>query len=219
MNILYIEIDLRLSELVKQKLKLNYNIDIVDNHKDGILMIENKEYDLFIFSYHLPQINGIEICKKIREMEIKTPILIVANNQKKEGVVEALDFGADDYLTKPFCLDEFQARIRALIRRNNKNKERHLKIGEILIKLDDQSVNYHNQIIKLSRQEYILLKYLAVNKGKLVSREELYEHVWGRDGYYNSNTIDVHVRRLRNKIKLVTNTFCINTIYGCGYRI
>jgi len=218
MNILYIEEDINLSGMVKQKLRSHYNVDVAINGKSGILRMEDKEYDLVIVEYNLSDISGIEICKMVREFDIKTPILIV-NNKNKENVAETLDVGADDYLIKPFEFKEFEARIRALLRRNNKQKDRELSVGDLLIGLDDQYISYCNKIIKLPRQEYMLLKYLAFNRGKMVSREELYEHVWGKDGYYNSNTIDVHIKRLRKKMKLITDKDYIDSIYGSGYRI
>ncbi|MEI8067891.1 MAG: response regulator transcription factor [Candidatus Shapirobacteria bacterium] len=219
MNILYIENNHELSLAVREKLKSHYNVDIANTCRDGILKIESKEYDLLIIGHYLANTNETKICEKIREMDIKVPILFFVNNQKKEIVIEALDAGADDCLIKPFSLDELEARIRALLRRNNNKTLGNLSVGKLLIKLDDQYVTYHNQIIKLPRQEYMLLKYLAVNRGKLVPREELYEHVWGVDGYYNSNTIDVHIRRLRKKLKLITNDEYIKSVYGYGYRI
>lgn len=220
MNILYIEDDKELSKTIQQKLISHYNVDLALTGKKGIILAENKEYDLLIVDYYLPDQNGVQICKKIREVDTKTPILIFTTNDTKKDIVEALDAGADDYLTKPFSYQEFEARIRALIRRNGrKQPTKQINMGKLTIKLDDQYVVLNKQYIKLPRQEYMLLRYLTTNKGKLISREELYEHVWGRDDYYNSNTIDVHIRRLRKRLKDLLGENCIKSVYGSGYKI
>ncbi len=220
MNILYIEDDKQLAKTIQQKLISHYNVDISPTGKKGIILAENKEYDLFIIDYYLPDQNGIQVCKKIREVDTKTPILVFTTNDTKKDVVEALDAGADDYLTKPFSYQELEARIRALVRRNSrKQPTKQINVGKLTIKLDDQYIVLNKQYIKLPRQEYMLLKYLTTNKGKLVSREELYEHVWGRDDYYNSNTIDVHIRRLRKRLKELVGENCIKSVYGSGYKI
>lgn len=219
MNILYIEDNFELSETIKNKLKSKYNIDIEGNGVDGVKKTEGKEYDLIILDYFLPDMTGLEICKKIREYDKKTPILIFTTNENKEDIVNALDAGADDYLTKPFDFNELEARIRTLIRRNNINKEgKVIKLGNLLLDTSKQLIICNKQILELSRQEYLLLKYILINKGKLVSRQELYEHVWGDENYYNSNTIDVHIKRIRNKIKEVSDESYIRSIYGLGYR-
>lgn len=220
MNILYIEDDKQLSKTIKQKLISHYNIDLAFNGKSGLNLIDSKEYDLIIIDYYLPDQNGVQVCKKIRDMDTKTPVLMFTTNDAKSNIVEALDAGADDYMTKPFSYQEFEARIRALIRRNNSRQPvKQISMGKLTIMLDDQYVLSNNKFIKLPRQEYMLLKYLAINKGKLVSRQELFEHVWGRDDYYNSNTIDVHIRRLRKRLIDLTGQDWIKSVYGSGYKI
>jgi DNA-binding response OmpR family regulator len=220
MNILYIEDDKQLADTIQQKLRSNYNVDLADTGKKALVLLDKKEYDLLIIDYYLPDTNGIRLCKKIRELDIKTPILIFTTNDSETNIVEALDSGADDYLTKPFSYQVLDARVRALIRRNkNVVSETQMNLGEVLLVPDDQSINFKNKTIRLPRQEYLLLKYLIINKSKLILREEIYEHVWGKDNYYDSNTIDVHIKRLRNKLKSLTGHDWIKSIYGRGYKI
>jgi len=220
MNILYIEDNLQLAETVKSKFENKYNFDIAENGKEGIRKIESKEYDLIILDYFLPDTDGLKVCKIIREYDLKVPILIFTTNESKESVCKTLEAGADDYLSKPFDFMELEARVGALIRRSNINKTHKLiKVGEILMDTSTQIVSINNNLIELSRQEFILLRYMLINKGKLISRQELYEHVWGKDDYYNSNTIDVHVKRIRAKINKFTDGECIMSIYGLGYRV
>ncbi len=220
MNILYIEDNLILAETIQSKLNKKYNFDVSFTGVEGLKRIESKEYDLIILDYFLPDTNGLILCKTIREYDAKVPILIFTTNDDKENVVKTLEAGADDYLTKPFEFCELEARINALLRRSNINKSQKLiKIGEIILDTSKQIVLLNNNLIDLSRQEYMLLRYILVNKGKLISRQELYEHVWGKDDYYNSNTIDVHIKRIRRKINSKTNREYIKSIYGLGYRV
>ena len=219
MNILYVEDDLLLAETIKAKLTSRYNIDIVPTYKAAINKVENKEYDLTIIDYFLPDSNGVKVCKKIREFDAKIPILIFTTNHDKKTIIEALDSGADDFLTKPFDFQELEARIRSLIRRIDYSRTNTtISLGDLAIDTAKHIVICNKQLIHLPRQEFLLLKYILHNKNKLISRQELYEHVWGSDDFYNSNTIDVHIRRIRNRLKKYSPKEFIKSIYGLGYR-
>lgn len=219
MNILYIEDNVELSLTIKEKLMPKYNMETVASGREGLKKAENKEFDLVIIDFYLPDLDGISICKKIREFDAKIAILIFTTNDDKQNIIEALDAGADDYLTKPFVFQELEARIRALVRRlDSSQMGKVLKLGDLVMDTAKQIVICGKQVIDLSRQEYLLLRYLLLNKGKLTSRQELYEHVWGKDDYYNSNTIDVHIKRLRKKLKEYSKADYIQSIYGLGYR-
>ena len=219
MNILYIEDNVELSATIKEKLMPKYNVEIAAAGQEGLKKAENKEFDLIIIDFYLPDLDGVTICKKIREFDAKVAMLMFTTNDDKKNIINALDAGADDYLTKPFVFQELEARIRALVRRIDSSQlGKTLRLGDLLMDTAKQIVICEKHIIDLSRQEYLLLRYLLLNKGKLTSRQELYEHVWGKDDYYNSNTIDVHVRRLREKLKQCSKTNYVKSVYGLGYR-
>lgn len=219
MNILYIEDDLVLAETIKSKLISKYNVDTVPTAKRALDKVEDKEYDLIIIDYFLPDSDGIKVCKKIREYDTKMPILMLTTNTDKQSIIEALNAGADDYLTKPFDFQELEARIRALIRRIDYSQTNaNICLGDLAVDTTKHLVMCNKQVVDFPRQEYLLLKYILHNRGRLVSRQELYEHVWGRDDYYNSNTIDVHIRRIRNKLKQYSKNNFVKSVYGLGYR-
>jgi two-component system alkaline phosphatase synthesis response regulator PhoP len=218
MNILYIEDDLQLSKIIKTKLN-KYGVDVADTGKEGLKKFRNKEYDLLILDYYLPDTDGVSICKKVRESDKKAAILMFTTNENKEVIIEALDAGADDYLTKPFIFAELEARIRALLRRTEDLKKgKCIKVGNLVLDLSKHGIFWNEQIVKLPRQEYLLLRYMIINRGKLVSREELFSYVWENDNFYNSNTIDVHIKRIRKKLQCYTKDEFIKSIYGLGYR-
>jgi DNA-binding response OmpR family regulator len=220
MNILYIEDDENLANVIKSKLISKYNVDLATSIKEGCQKFDDKEYDLIITDYFLPDGNGLDVCKYVRENNLSTPILVLTINESRLCVIESLDAGADDYLTKPFSFSELDARIRALIRRvkiTYKNKA--IVLGELKLDMAKQAIYYGCHLLNLSRQEHFLAKYLLINQQRIVSREELYEHVWGNNTIYNSNTIDVHIRRIRNKIKKYSSKNYIKSIYGLGYKI
>lgn len=220
MNLLYIEDNRSLAITIKNKLSTVYNVELAYSGKQCFKKIDNKDYDLFIIDYYLPDTDGLKICQKIREWDIKVPILMLTSNETKRNIIEALDAGADDYLTKPFLIGELNARIRALLRRSNCTQtNKDLVLRDLTIDTAKLTVICNKQTVDLPRQELLLLRYLIAHKNKLISRQELFEHVWGRDDYYNSNTIDVHIRRLRKKLKTYSDFEYIKSVYGLGYRV
>jgi DNA-binding response OmpR family regulator len=220
MKLLYVEDNQELAQSVKTKLQPHYIIHTSRTGQQARTFVNKHDYDLIILDYYLPDATGLEICQYIRNNHIKTPVLFLSQNDAKPHIANSLDYGADDYLTKPFDFQELQARIRALIRRSNAVDQcsSTIKVGQLILNQVQQQVKYQDQVIPLKRQEYLLLEYLMLHKGHTVSRSRLIEHVWGKD-YYQSNTIDVHIRKVRQKIDLRFNHPMIISVYGLGYKI
>ena len=221
MKILLIEDDKNTAEAVKTGLKsYYYTVDSVFTGVEGEINVEVNDYDLIIIDIMLPDINGIEVCKRIRASGVKTPILMLTARLGVEDKVAVLDSGADDYLTKPFNLTELLARVRALMRRDvNSLKNNKLKVGDLILDTTTYMVKRVNTTINLRKKELEILEYLLRNKGKVVSRSMIFEHVWDENANPLTNVVDVHIRYLREKIELPFGEQLIKTIHGIGYKI
>jgi two-component system OmpR family response regulator len=167
----------------------------------------------------LPDFDGIQICREIRQAKVKTPILMLTGKSSVTAKVEALDVGADDYLTKPFNLKELSARIRALTRRNvNSLPTNTISVGDLTLDTTSKIVKYKDKKITLRRKEFRLLEFLMRNQGKVVTREMILEHVWDSNTDTITNTIDVHIKYLRDDVDKPFGTNMIKTIHGLGYK-
>ncbi|MFA5917145.1 MAG: response regulator transcription factor [Candidatus Gracilibacteria bacterium] len=185
---------------------------------DGLRKAISKYYDIVILDINLPGINGLEICKQIREREKDVSIIMLTSRGTKEDIIEGLNTGADDYLVKPFEYDELLARMNAILRRKMKNSSNTMiKIGDIDLDLQKIEVKKNGEIVQLSKLEYDLFKYLAQNRGVALSRNEIYEKVWGefQVDFMFSKTIDVYIGYLRKKL----GKDLIETKKGFGFLI
>ncbi len=221
MKILLIEDDKNTAEAVKNGLKRHYyTVDSVFTGGEGEINAEVNDYDLIIIDIKLPDIDGIEVCKRIRALGIKAPILMLTARLAVEDKVTALDSGADDYLTKPFNLAELLARARALMRRDvDSLKNNKLKVADLILDTDTYFVKRTDKTIDLRKKELGILEYLMRNKGKVMSRSMIFEHVWDEHANPLTNVVDVHVRYLREKIDLPFREQLIKTVHGTGYKI
>ena len=177
--------------------------DVSLDGKDWLYKGSTKYYDAIILDINLPEKDGIEVCKELREKEKDVPIIMLTSRSSKDDVIIGLEAGADDYLVKPFDYDILVARLEALTRRNLKNKSTNtLKIGEYTIDIEKAEVHKWKDSIHLSHLEFDLLKYFAQNKGKIIDRRELYEKVWGEfeGDFMFSKTVDVYIWYLRKKL-------------------
>lgn len=219
MKILIVEDDKHLAETVKSRLKQNYIVDVAHTGKSSRQMLDKNEYDLIILDLNLPDSNGIEICKKIRKTNKNIPILALTGKAEVQDKVQALDNGFDDYLTKPFQFDELLARIRALLRRRSNTPviDNKLIIDDLVLDTKTKTVQRQKKPLDLRQKEFQLLEYLMQNQGIVVSREKIIKHVWKTSTNLSTNTIDVHVQSLRNKIDKPFKKPLIKTIYGFGY--
>ncbi len=194
-------------------------IDVAADGERGSFLARTNEYDVIILDNMLPKKNGRLICQEIRQDGKTVPILILSVLNEVDTKVDLLNAGADDYLTKPFSFTELLARVRALLRRQSHITEEVLKIGDIILEVQAHRVKRGEREIYLTRKEFILLEYFMRNPGVVLSRGKIMEHVWDINADPFSNTIEAHIRSLRQKLQLSRDSKCIQTIPGRGYRI
>ena len=222
MRILVIEDEHKIANSIKKGLEQErYAVDVVYKGEDGYDLASTEEYDLIILDLMLPDTSGIEICKRLREKSIHTPILILTAKGQIQDKVEGLDTGADDYLTKPFSFEELLARIRALIRRPKGAQNTLLKVSDLTLDTKLFQVKRSGRELRLSGKEFSLLEYLMRNSGKILSKEQIVSHVWDYGSDILPNTIEVYIKNLRAKIDapFESQKPLIHTIRGFGYKI
>ena len=217
MRILLVEDEKGVANFVKRGLEEeNYSVDHEINGREALNYVAANQYDLIILDIMLPGMNGIEICRKIRSEGIQTPVMMLTARESVGDKVQALDSGADDYLTKPFSFDEFLARVRALLRRK-KDSISELSFGQLRIDVVAHKVFAGNREIILSPKEFAILHYLLRNKGRVVSRTQILENVWGYDYNPSTNVVDVHIKTLREKTGQFIQGDIIRSVRGVGY--
>ena len=218
MRLLVVEDEKKLNELITKKLKKEYyGVDSCFDGEEAVRYVEGTEYDAIILDIMLPKLDGFEVIKKIRAKKNKVPILLLTARDNIDDKVKGLDYGADDYLVKPFIFEELMARIRVLLRRNSGNADNVITIANLKVDLDAKTVFRDDLLIKLSGREYSILEYLIRNKGKILSRERIEDHIWNYDYEGGTNVIDVYIRYLRKKIDDSYTPKLIHTIRGLGY--
>ncbi len=222
-KILIIDDDKSIVKLLEINILNNgYETELAFDGKQGLYMALNKEFDLVVLDITLPELNGIEVCKRIREKK-QMPIIMLTGKTNELDKVLSLELGADDYVTKPFGIRELMARIKAVLRRFEsgfkKVKRKTLLFEDLFIDVDKRIVLIDNNKINLSPKEFELLILLASNPGKIYSRLNLLQIIWGYDFKGYSHTVNSHVNRLRSKVELdVANPKFILTEWGIGYK-
>ena len=220
MRILVVEDEPDLKEITAKRLKAEgYGVDTCDNGKDAQYYIEHTPYDLILLDVMLPGADGITVLKNIRKKGMKTPVLLLTARDSIEDRVTGLDNGADDYLTKPFAFDELLARNRVILRRRSNEASNKLVLGDLIMDLATHQVTRAGTEISLSAKEYAILEYMMHNKGMVLSRSRIEEHVWNYDFEGGSNVVDVYMRYLRKKIDAPFEKKLIHTVRGSGYVI
>jgi len=218
MKILVIEDEKRLAQLLKQGLEeQGFIVDLAYDGSEGQFQAEHYPYDAILLDLSLPVVDGLTILKALREQGNGVPVLIITARGDVGDRIRGLNLGADDYLAKPFDLEELIARIHDLIRRSRGQSSPQLKIGSLIINTNSRTVTRSESEITLSAREYDLLAYLALNAGRVVSRTELIDHIYSTDCELDSNVIDVYINYLRNKIDKTFSPPLIHTVRGAGY--
>lgn len=220
MKVLIIEDEKKLANLISKGLtESDFLTEISNDGEEGLYMATEFSYDAIILDLSLPKIDGLDILKNLRQKQIHTPVLVLTARSEVSDKIKGLNLGADDYLTKPFDFDELLARLNSLIRRSKNNPSPIIKIEDLEINMDSKTVFRNDNEIKLSIGEYNLLEYLVLNRGRVISRTELTEHLYSIDFDLNSNVIDVYISYLRNKIDKNSDRKLIHTLRGAGYSI
>lgn len=224
-TILIIEDDESIREILSYSLKVEgFNIIEASSGKVGLEIIENNKIELIILDLMLPDVSGFDICKKISLVH-KTPIIMVTAKNDIMDKIVGLEIGADDYITKPFDIREVIARVKVCLRRSEQlntiaEEEQIIRLKEdITIFTDRHEVFRGEELIYLKPREYELLIKLAENRGRVLSRQRLLERVWGFDYEGQSRTVDVHIQRLRKKLRCNKENSIIKTIFGVGYKM
>jgi len=220
MQILLVEDEPKIVAFIQKGLSENgYTLTIAYDGRSGLSMALQHDYDVIILDIMLPFINGLEICKQIRQESIHTPILMLTALGTLDDKVHGLQNGADDYLVKPFHFKELIARIQALTRRKNQPGAGNntLQFADLLLNRNKKNAHRGNREIVLTAREYALLELFMLNTNRVLSRSEIAEQVWGYDFDSSSNVIDVYINYLRNKIEKGFSSKLIHTIVGMGY--
>lgn len=219
-KVLLVEDELRLAEYVKKGLEESgFFVDVAYDGQIGRSLALSNTYDLMVFDVNLPKISGIELTKRLRAEQIKTPIMILTAMGTTQDKLLGFDSGADDYLVKPFDFLELIARLNALYRRSREGNElkRNLQVADLELDLNEKNARRGGQLILLTSKEFMLLEFFMRNNGKVVSRIEIAEKVWNLNFDTGTNTIDVYVNFLRKKIDQNFSAKLIHTVVGRGY--
>lgn len=223
-NILIVDDEKSIVTLLNYHLKKSgFETDVAFDGKEAIQKVERNDFDLVVLDLMLPEMDGMEVCKYMRNNKILTPILMLTAKDDELDKIIGLELGADDYLTKPFSPKEVIARIKAILRRTNMSASTSfttIRIGELVIYPERYEAEKNSNIITFTRKEFELLYFLAMNKGKVISRDQLLSGVWDYDFVGDTRIVDVHISHLREKIE--TNSKkpeYIKTIRGLGYKL
>lgn len=221
MHILVIEDEKKIAHFIERGLKEDgYSVSVAYTGEEGLQLTTENNYDLIILDLMLPQMDGIEVCKKFRETDSKTPIIMLTAKEEIKDRVNGLDSGANDYLTKPFAFEELLARIRVHLRTSNPENQAiitKLQTDDLILNLLDHQVSRGASVIELTSREFSLLEYLMHNAGNIVTRTMILEHVWDINFDTETNIIDVHINHLRQKIDIDKKIKLIHTVRGRGY--
>lgn len=221
MYVLVVEDERRLAQLVRRVLEEEgHTVDVAHDGEEGLQMALEGTHDVIVLDIMLPLVDGIEVCKSVRRNRIDTPVLLLTALDGVEDRVKGLDAGADDYLPKPFAFQELMARLRALSRRRVQPRDpQEITVNDLTLDLRRRRANRDGRQIELSPKEFSLLEFLMRNQGRVVTRTQILDHLWGYDFATDSNLVDVYVAYLRRKVDKGNNSKLIRTVRGVGYAL
>lgn len=220
-KILVIEDEKQIARFIElELLHEGYMVEIEHDGRGGLRKVEENEPDLILLDIMLPGINGMEVCRRIRQFS-EVPIIMLTARDETTDKVMGLDLGANDYITKPFVIEELLARVRAALRKRGQPQQlqKSLVVGDLRMDMSKHQVFRGNEAIDLTKKEYNLLEYLLKNKGIVLTRNQILENVWGYDYAGDTNVVDVYIRYLRSKVDDAHDTRLIQTVRGVGYAL
>lgn len=220
MNVLIVDDEKELSNALAAILKQhNYAVDCAYNGEDGLDFALSGIYDVIILDVMMPKMNGFDVLKTLRAKKIGTPVLMLTAKSDVADKIDGLNFGADDYITKPFDTQELLARVKALLRRSTKFTDNSLTVGNTVLDRDTFELVCDGKKITLGKKEFRIMEILALNFGKFVEKERLIEKIWGYDSDAEYNTIEVYVSFLRKKLAAIGSDAEIRSLRGIGYTV
>ncbi len=218
MRVLVVEDETKVGSFIKRALEEeNYAVDLCTDGARGLELGLSASYDLIVVDLMLPEVPGLDVIRRLRAEKVAAPILILTAQSQTDQKVKGLDAGADDYLTKPFAIDELLARVRALLRRGSAEAPSVLQVDDLVLNPATREVTRGGQRLDLTAKEYALLEYFMRNAGRVLTRPMIAEHVWNLDFDTFTNVIDVYVNYLRNKVDKGRPRKLIQTVRGSGY--
>lgn len=220
MHILVVEDEPRVAHLVRRALEQDQHVvDVAYDGPDGLYQAESGSFDVIVLDIMLPELDGVEVCRRLRAGHIQTPVLMLTARDAVQNRVQGLDAGADDYLTKPFAVAELLARVRALGRRRQAVAEETFRAGDLVLDPGRHHVERNGRTIELTHKEFALLEYLMRHPGQVLTRAQILDHVWGYDFSSLTNVVDIYIHYVRNKVDRGFGKKLIRTVRGVGYAI
>jgi two-component system OmpR family response regulator len=219
MNVLYVEDEAKIASFVRQGLaEQGFTVDFCDNGDEGYALALDRDYDVVVLDIMVPGKDGLAILKGLRGAGRNVPVILLTARNELDDRLAGLNLGADDYLTKPFYVEELVARIHAVVRRSVGERQNLLTAGPLTLDRITREVTSHGQTVELTSREFNLLEYLMRSPGRVLTRTQILEHVWGYDFNPSTNVVDVAIQRLRKKLDPVVAAQWIESIRGVGYR-
>ncbi len=222
MRILIIEDEMSLADLVKERLeKEKYIVDTICDGEEGLYNALSNVYDLIILDVMLPSMDGFTILKKIKENEVTSKVIMLTAKSMIEDKLNGLKSGANDYVTKPFHIEELTARVNNLLRNDEKGIKDYIEAGDLKLNIKKSNLlcTTTNESIDIVCKEFLLLEYLMNNKNQIISKEQIYDKVWGIDNEIESNNLEAYLSFIRKKIKIIGSKVNIKSVRGLGYKL